>query len=449
MTPMRLRELAQIVGGELTGAGDSMITGFALDHREIKKGDLFIAVRGSRVDGHEFAAGAFKSGAVAALVERQINGPFVLVHNVVAALAKLGVHFRSKFQGPVVGVTGSAGKTITKEFIAAALSPLGPVLKTEGNRNTEYTAPLLWTELAPEHRAVIVEMAMRGLGQISHLASFSKPTIGVVTNVGYSHIDLVGSKDAVARAKGELLESLPEDGLGVVWHEDDYRDFLKRKTKARVKTFGFSQDADCSITQYSADSWHGCSVQGIVNGQQWQASPRAVGRHIALNTSAAVLVAAGAGVDPTEAASQIATATIPPMRMEIRELNGATVVLDAYNASPSSMVAAIETLASLPSKGRRLVVIGEMKELGEFSAEGHRQVGEALREYKIDEAIFLGEDTVNSYDAFSGVKRLMAESLSDVTRFLERLQPGDTVLIKGSRAMQLERALEPLIGALL
>jgi len=296
---------------------------------------------------------------------------------------------------------------------------------------------------------MVVEMAMRGLGQISHLASFSKPTIGVVTNVGYSHMDLVGSRLGVARAKGELLEALPVDGVGVLCREDEFFETLKGRSNARVTSFGFDESADCRITEYLAEGWAGCRVSGVAKGRSWVARPRAVGRHIALNVAAAVLAAFEAGVDPEEAAASIEHATIPPMRMEIRELGGATIVLDAYNASPSSMVAAIETLGSLPCKGRRLAVIGEMKELGDFSAEGHRLVGEALVQNRIDEAIFLGEETKQTFAGANGITRAMAKDIADVTHFLAELKPGDTVLIKGSRAMQLERALEPLTGALL
>lgn len=449
MKPITLQTLSEIVGGELAADGSVALTGFALDNRAVKPGDIFLAVGGNKVDGHDFVRDALSAGAVAALVERPVEGPSIIVHNLVAALAKLGSHFRATFSGPVVGVTGSAGKTITKEFIAAALSPLGAVLKTVGNRNTEYTAPLLWAELDAQHKAVVVEMAMRGFGQISHLASFSRPTIGVVTNIGYSHVDLVGSKDGVARAKAELLEALPANGLGVVWQEDDYLEFLKTKSHAPTKTFGFSPESDCVITSYAAESWKESRVLGRVNGIHWEACPKAVGRHIAVNAAAAVLVAAEAGVDPQAAASAISSAEIPPMRMELREFRGATIVMDAYNASPSSTVAAIETLAALPCRGRRLAVIGEMKELGEFSAEGHRLVGEALESNAIDSAIFLGKDTDYAFEACPSVDRLKAADLSDVTRFLESLRDEDTVLIKGSRAMQLEMALEPLYGAVL
>ena len=447
MKPMTLEGLTEVVDGQLFADPKSEITGFSLDHRTVKPGDLFLAVRGNRVDGHEFVNQAFKAGATACLVERAIDGPHVLVHNLVIALARLGSHFRSTFHGPVVAVTGSAGKTMTKEFIAAALSPMGAVLKTEGNRNTEYSAPLLWTEIQPDHKAVVVEMAMRGMGQISHLASFSKPTVGVVTNVGLSHIDLVGTKDAVARAKAELPEALPTDGLAVLWREEPYFDFLKSRANCPVKSFGFGERADCRVIEYEAKTWSGCVVSGSVSGHAWRAEIPTVGRHIALNIACAVLVAAELGVDPQSAAEAMKEASLPPMRMQTLDLNGATVVLDAYNASPSSTLAAIETLAELPCEGLRLAVIAEMKELGTHSAEAHRIVGEALVKHRIDGAIFLGEGTVHCFEACKALEATMANGLEDVTKFLEKLQPGDVVLIKGSRAMELEKALEPLLGA--
>jgi UDP-N-acetylmuramoyl-tripeptide--D-alanyl-D-alanine ligase len=388
---------------------------------------------------------------VGSLVERPVDGPHLLVKNLVGALARMAVRFRSQFVGPVVGVTGSAGKTTTKELIAAALSPLGPVLKTEGNRNTEFTAPLLWAELTQEHRAVVVEMSMRGFGQVAHLASFSKPTIGVVTNIGYSHIELVGSREGVARAKGELLQALPPDGVAVLWQSDPFLDALRGMATCPVRTYGFSDAADCRITQYTPTSWTSSVVGGTLDGYWWEAQLPAVGRHIAINAAAAILTASAAGVAPQEAGKALSMTAFPPMRMAVERLNGATILLDTYNASPASTVAAIETLAELPCEGRRMAVIGEMRELGDYTEEGHRMVGRSLAEHKIEPVIFYGEPTEAAHDealraGISPGSLSVASSLDDVTEFLRGLQPGDAVLVKGSRALELEKALLPLRG---
>jgi UDP-N-acetylmuramoyl-tripeptide--D-alanyl-D-alanine ligase len=369
----------------------------------------------------------------------------------VQALGRMALHFRSQFDGPVIGVTGSAGKTTTKEFIAAALSPLGPVLKTEGNRNTEYTAPLLWAEMEPGTKAVVVEMSMRGFGQVAHLAEFSQPNIGVITNVGYAHIEMVGSREGIARAKGELLEALPSEGTAVLWSDDPFLGTLSDISPCPVKTFGFAPESDCRVTSYAATGWSSAIVGGVVDGMPWSAEMPAVGRHIAVNAAAAVLCAYLSGVSPIDAGRSLGAAQLPPMRMAVEKLNGATILLDTYNASPPSMVAAIETLAELPCAGRRLAVIGEMKELGDFTEEGHRMVGRALANYKMDAVVLLGEPT--RFTAEAAIKAglpdasvIKASCLEDVTEFLRNVEAEDTVLIKGSRALELEKALLPLRG---
>jgi UDP-N-acetylmuramoyl-tripeptide--D-alanyl-D-alanine ligase len=446
-----VEEFAKLAGGEARGfAPGAAISGFATDNREARAGDLFLAIKGERVDGHEFAGDAVVRGAVGTLAERDVPGPHIVVPNLVAALAQMASHFRGAFHGPVVGVTGSAGKTTVKEFIAAALSPLGPILKTEGNRNTEYTVPLVWAELgdrleACATKAVVVEMSMRGLGQIRHLASFSKPTIGVITNIGYSHMSEVGSREAIAEAKAELLEALPKDGVAVLWADDAYADFLRHKSPCRVVTFGFSGgvNPDCAIHHYAAKSWTSCEIAGVIDGEEWHAEPHAVGRHIALAAAAAVAVGRSAGVPPAQAAEALQTAQLPPMRMEVVELNGAKVLLDTYNAAPPSMLAAIETFTELPCEGRRLAVIGEMRELGTYTDEAHRELGRVLAGSGIDEVIFFGGPTVLSAEEarMRGMVVHLGDSLTEVAGFLKKAGKDDAVLVKGSRSLELEKAV--------
>lgn len=447
MKPASVAEFAVWAGGQAFGfAQDAAISSFALDSNAVHAGDLFLAFKGERVDGHDFAAQAVSAGAIGALVERPVDVPHILVPNVVDSLAQLAAHFRAKYEGPVIAITGSAGKTTTKEFVASALSPLGPILKTPGNRNSEYTVPLIWTEVTSEHRAVVVEMAMRGFNQIAHLASFSQPTVGLVTNIGFAHMEMVGSRHGIAVAKGELLEALPSYGTAVLWFEDEMLEWLRLWANCEVVTFGYEDGADCRITGYRATSWHSSVVQGTCNDQKWEANVPCAGRHIALNAAAAVLAAAVVGVDPQLAAEQVEKAVLPPMRMEVLERHGATVLLDNYNASPPSMIAAIETLAELPVKGRRLAVIGEMRELGEYTETAHRSVGVVLGEAGYDRVLFYGPSTiVTAEEAIrNGMSRTsisMASSIEDVEAFLDEMQPGDAVLVKGSRALELERAI--------
>ena len=447
MNPTAVREFSAWVEGIAVGfCEEAVVSTFALDSNSVQPGDLFLAIRGARVDGHEFVQQALLSGAVGALVERPVDGPHILVEDVVQALAKLASRFRAQFNGPVIAITGSAGKTTTKEFVASAVSPLGPVLKTPGNRNSEFTSPLIWTDLTPEHQTVVVEMAMRGFNQIAHLAEFSKPTVGLVTNIGFAHMEMVGSRHGIAVAKGELLEALPSYGTAILWYEDDMLEWLRLWAKSSVLTFGYEDGADCRITNYRAISWQSAEVQGVCHGQSWEARIPSAGRHIALNAAAAVLAAVVVGLEPEQAAAQIGKTVLPPMRMETIERNGATILLDNYNASPPSMIAAIETLAELPVQGRRLAVIGEMRELGEYTEAAHRSVGVALGDAGYDRVLFYGQSTHwTAEEAIrNGMARhsvAMASSIEDVEQFLLEMQPGDAALIKGSRALELERAL--------
>jgi UDP-N-acetylmuramoyl-tripeptide--D-alanyl-D-alanine ligase len=519
MNPIPLQELADRLGGSIDPQSSTLeISGFATDSRDVKPGDLFIAIRGAQVDGHAYVEAAMGRGAVAALVERPVSAPHIRVLNLVSSLARMARSFREEFDGPVIGVTGSAGKSSCKEFLAAALAPLGEVLKTEGNRNTEYTAPLMWAELnspsprggergpggegltsqsftslagygssAPHpgahtsptlspsggegsYAAVVVEMGMRGAGQIAHLASFSRPNIAIITNIGVSHLSELGSREAIARAKGELLEALPEDGVAVLWAEDDFLPLLEEialrapvGSSRRVMTFGFSSSAGARIVSYRATGWESAEIEIAFEGDVYPATLPVVGRHQALNAAAAFLAAVAAGVPPTLAAKGLKNAQLPPMRMAIRQRSDVTYVLDMYNASPPSVMAALETVRDVfESQGRPstldprpsefVAVLGEMRELGEHSEQGHREVGEVLVQFGVDRVILLAPDvgtmhptaTIREAAIAAGMdasKVHVASSHEEVKALLTELGGPAVVLVKGSRGVELERAL--------
>lgn len=443
---MRLRELAELLGGDLSGE-DAEFRRLVTDNREVEEGDVFIAIKGSRFDGAEFVGVAATSGAIASITERAVCSPHIRVGSVVGALARMASHLRSRFNGAVVGVTGSAGKTTTKEFIASALSPLGTILKTEANRNTEYTAPLLWLEADPPPAAIVVEMGMRGPSQIRHLASFAKPTIGVITNVGVAHLELLGTQAAIADAKAELLDALPSVGTAILPADDNFLTFLRRRAPANVATFGFDPDADSRIVSVESISWIESSVSLLLNEELVQVRVPAVGRHFARNAAAAMLVASRLGVDPTDAAEAIGQVKLPSMRMQLVERRGIRIVMDAYNASPPAVIASLETLNDFPSDGPKSAVLGEMRELGTFAEAGHREVGRALAGSEVNRVCLYGPSTKWIAEEWVAAGRppesiFIAGSLYDVRRFLGTLNPGDTVLVKGSRGLELERALE-------
>lgn len=440
-----LADIARRCEGQLVG-DDISITGFATDNREIKPRNIFVAIKGERVDGHDFVPSALAAGAVAVLCEKPIHGRYILVDSVVEALAKMARSFRKEFQGPVIGITGSAGKTTTKEFTASACTSLGPVLKTQGNRNSEFTGPLLWPELTLETKVVVTEMGMRGFGQIAHLASFNLPTIAVITNVGYSHVELVGSREGIAKAKAEVLESLPNDGVAVLYSEDEYLgNLIAVAGDRRIRTFGAGGNADCQVTSYEALNWTSAKVEGVLDGSKWSLTMPTVGRHIANNVAAALVAATEAGATLEDACRGIEKAILPPLRMEIRDYHGATLVMDNYNSNPPAVLAAIQALEEVPTSGKRVAVLGTMRELGEESEEGHRSIGRRLSKSRVDQIFVFGDETQFIEEEFlrrggdsSRFERL--SSLDELRSKLSWAKDGDTILVKGSRALEMEKA---------
>lgn len=441
-------ELAELLGGQISGAEpDTRLTSFATDSRDAGPGIAFLAIKGARVDGHDFVAEVARAGSPVVVAEREVDAPSVLVPNLIEALARAGNTLRKRFAGPVVAVTGSNGKTTTKEFVAAALATLGPVLKSEGNRNTEYTSPQVWFDMQPEHRSAVIEMGMRGFSQIDHLARIAEPTIGIITNIGTAHMEMVESRAGIARAKSELIELLPANGFAILPRDDEYFDDLRSRSTGQVVTFGFLQEADAQILGYRPERT-GAAIQLRWQGQSYAMQLPMVGRHQALNAAAAFAAAVCAGGDPAAVAAAIANSEPPPMRMEIKSWRGLTVIFDAYNSSPDSTRAAIQTLLELPAAGERIAVLGEMKELGEYTESGHRAVGSMIAEGGIDQVIFIGPDMASAREAAVAggypMERITSFDKLEYDQIQTKIlnsSPESVVLIKGSRSLALENLL--------
>ena len=287
------------------------------------------------------------------------------------------------------------------------------------------------------------------MGEIAHLASCSRPTIGIVTNIGTSHVEKVGSRQGVFLAKSELLRALPKDGTAVVWREDDFFAEMRDAANCKVRTFGFSLEADCQVLGYRALDWEQCVVRGRLDDETFEVELNTVGRHQALNAAAAILAAHSAGVETQAAVAALPSAEHQPLRLQVMEKNGATIVLDTYNASPDSTVAALQTLADVPSTGRKIAVLGEMRELGSFTESGHRIVGRALAQTGVDLAFLTGGPTsfIAEEARMAGMPleklRVLEEfDIEAVRSFLSEVREHDVVLIKGSRALGLEEAVE-------
>lgn len=454
MESMTLTEIVDTLGARPTGSLGiigSHITSVCTDTRQGAEGSLFFALRGENTDGHAYAAHAFSRGAVAAVVEREgegVAGLQLVVVNALKALGDLARRYRERFAIPVIGITGSVGKTSTKEMVAFALRSRLHILANEKNFNNEIGVPLTLFNLDSTHHAAVIEMGMRGEGQIAYLCAISRPTIGLITNVGLSHVELLGSREGIANAKSDLLKSLPADGVAILPADDEFAGILRDRADGRhIRTFGVRNEADFRATDIEFDSNGGS--QFCVNGVRF--AIYAPGVHHVINACAACATAAELGIPLAEVAKQLARFRAPNMRMEAVELgHSITLLNDAYNAAPDSMRAALETLAMVANGRRTVAILGDMRELGDWSEEAHRFVGTTAAECGIELIMTVGKAsrwTAVSAAVHSGSTVI---SFPDTTMAADEtgqlLQPGDVVLVKGSRAMAMERIVDALIG---
>src|ERR687886_591999 len=428
-------------------AASAHVTGITTDTRSLKPGDLFLALRGERFDGHDFAGAAVKKGAIALITERRtssvLNGvPQLQVEDTLQAYQQIARWWRDQFDIPVIAVTGSVGKTTTKELIAAVLSTQGNVLKTQANYNNEIGVPKTLLLLDSEHDYAVIEMAMRGSGQIALLTQIARPTVSVITNVGTAHIGLLGSEEAIAKAKCELLAEMPAAGVAVLNHDNQRLiDTAATVWQGQTLTYGLE-----------GGDLHGRLIDPEtleVEGMRFQVP--LPGRHNALNYLAALAVAKILEVDWAALNKGLAV-DLPAGRSRRYDLPNDVVILDeTYNAGLESMIAALHLLAQTPGK-RHIAVLGTMKELGDRSPEFHQQVGKTAQELNLDALLIVVEDPeaeaiaqgARSANA-TGVAPMSVDCFSSqdavVKRLQELVQPGDRLLFKASRSVGLDRVV--------
>jgi len=433
------------------------IKGVSIDSRHIKEGELFVALKGDRFDGHDFVPDAIKKGAWGALVERvALESKFASlggiknilpVEDTLFALQELSHMHRKKFSIPLVGITGSNGKTTTKEMLAGILRQKGPVLKNEGNLNNHIGVPLTLLKLNKKHKTAVVEMGMSAPGEIDMLARLVSPTVGVITNIGPAHLEFLGSLDGVAQAKGELLDNLRPDGAAVLNADDRYFGTLKSKFNGRIVTFGIENGADVRATDVRQDRDY-TDFTLTADGSTVKVRLQAIGRHNVYNALAAAAAAIAADM-PLEAVKYGLDDFVPvAMRSEIKELQGRTVLADYYNANPASMEAALVTLMSLKSNKQAIAVLGDMLELGETSAEAHRELGRTAARLGVDIIITFGTLMKHTAEGALGAglpreRVLETQTHAEAAGLVRELsRPGDVVLVKGSRGMKMEKVLE-------
>ena len=460
MIELSAAEVAELAGGELSGSGAARITGkVTLDSRTVAPGDLFVAVAGERVDGHEFLGAAAAAGAVAALATRPDEAlPTVVVADPVAALGRLaaGVHARLADGGLLtLGITGSSGKTSTKDLLGQVLAAAGPTVSPPGSYNNDIGLPLTVLDADEATRFLVLEMGSRGRGHIARLCRVARPSVGVVLNVGSAHLGEFGSADGIAVAKGELVEALPEDGTAVLNADDSRVLGMASRTRGRVLTTGRGPDADVRAVDVTLDDSARPRFTLVACGEEHPVALQVVGEHQVANALSAAGAALAAGMTPAAVAAALSAAgPRSRWRMEVtRRDDGVTVVNDAYNANPESMRAALAALAGLPG-GRRIAVLGAMAELGPDAAAEHERLGRDAAAAGVDLVVAVGPDAVGIADGAAAAGRRAGEESVHVPDraaarelLAEVLRPGDVVLVKASRAYGLEVLAADLLTA--
>jgi UDP-N-acetylmuramoyl-tripeptide--D-alanyl-D-alanine ligase len=440
---LTLLEILEATGGGQIGGtmvGDHFRS-FHTDSREVVSGGVFFALKGAEKDGHEFVDDAIDHGAAALVVERGV-GPIpgivqILVPDAWAALYAMAGFVRDRVRPLVVAVTGSNGKTSTKEMVAAILASKYNVLRTSGNLNTETGVPLTMLGLEREHTALVLEMGMQHAGDIRRLVALAQPSIGIITNVGSVHMEFFASQEDLARAKGELVAGLPEAGYAVLNADDPSYHLLAGMTAARVLSFGFDEG------DYRAERYHvlpdtGCAF--TVRGTDVRLAVE--GRHQALNALAALATAEAAGVEFEAAVEALSSVVVEHRLQEVPAPGGFLIVDDAYNASPESMLAAFEAVSERPRQGRLLAVLGRMGELGVLADEAHRRVGRRAGEVFDAVCVIDGGEARLLAEAAEAV--IVADREAAAEWVKQNAHEGDRVLVKASHSLRLDLLVDEL-----
>jgi UDP-N-acetylmuramoyl-tripeptide--D-alanyl-D-alanine ligase len=428
--------------------------GYSIDSRTIQAGELFFAVKGERLDGHDYVHQALERGAVSAVVQKDqlarypVKTCLLAVDDTLVALQTLATAVRRLWGKPLVGITGSVGKTTTKEAIAHVLGSRFRVLKSEGNFNNHFGLPLMLLKLEPEHEIAVIEMGMSHAGEIAALAKIAQPEIGVVTVVAPVHLEYFDSIAGIARAKYELIESLPPGGTAVLNADDEYVSSFGRNFKGRVILFGTHRPANVRAENVESRGAEGSAFDVVVDGVRQRANLPLVGAHNVTNALAAVAVGLERGIPLPEIVAALATVTTADKRGQVVQVGNIKVVNDCYNSNPKALAAMVDALAAMPAT-RRIVVAGEMLELGPTGDEMHRCAGRHVAEKKIDVLLGVRGLAQAMVDAAksAGMRAEFVATPEEAGEWLAReTRDGDVVLLKASRGVKLEKALEKWKG---
>jgi UDP-N-acetylmuramoyl-tripeptide--D-alanyl-D-alanine ligase len=446
-----LWRIAEFVGSTGECDQEAVAMGYSIDSRTLTAGDLFIAIAGERFDGHEYVQTALEKGAVGAIVAagKDVAGDplrLLQVEDTVKALQLLGAAARRLWGKPLLAVTGSAGKTTTKEILAHILATRFRVMKSSGNLNNHIGLPLQLLKLEAEHDLAVVEMGMNHAGEIRALGALAHHDLAVVTTVAPVHLEFFGSLKEIARAKYEIIETLHSGGVAVLNADDEYVCQFGRDFKGKVVTFGTKRAADVSAHNIKLNGAEGSTFDLVVGSVEEPVTFPLVGEHNIYNALAAAAAAMERGLTPSQAAVALSSIAPPDKRGQVLQIGGATIINDCYNSNPRALAAMIDTLASMKAE-RRILVVGEMLELGPTAEALHRESGRHAAEKKIDLVIGVRgmARAVAEAACGAGTQAQFVETPEQAGEWLaQNLRPGDAVLLKASRGVKLERALEGL-----
>ena len=452
MIPMTVREIAAAVGGSTHSVNPgASVTSVVIDSRNAAAGSMFAAIPGERVDGHDFAAAALAAGAVVVLAMRELDVPCIVVDDTILALGRLAAEARQRLSCPVIAITGSSGKTSTKDLLAQVLETDGQTIAPTGSMNNEVGCPLTILQADAHTDYLVLEMGMRGLGHIAYLCEIARPTVGVMLNIGTAHIGVVGSQDAIAQAKGEIIEGLPAEGIAVL-NGDDHRVMAQAaRTQARIVTFGEGVDCDARATDVRLDAGARASFTLHWGDQAEPVQLQVAGEHQVSNALAVAAVARSLGLTIEQVAMGLRAASPRSRwRMEVIETPGdITVINDAYNANPESMRAALRTAWSMAAGRRTWAVLGEMRELGERSAADHAEIGRLAHDLGM-RIVSVGSASIVDAARAAGAPEDRVLLVPDADAAIAVLRgaavPGDVILVKASRSIGLERVALALVG---
>ncbi len=448
---LALSRVAEFVSGVVSGvSAESVAQGYSIDSRTVRSGELFFAVKGEQLDGHDYVVQALERGALAVVVRRDQLARYpaglalIAVDDTLVALQTLAACVRRLWGKVVIGVTGSAGKTTTKEILAHLLGRRYRVLKSEGNFNNHFGLPLMILLLESEHEMAVIEMGMSHAGEIAALAEIAQPNTGLVTSVAPVHLGNFNSIADIARAKYELIAALPAGGLAVLNADDEYVSQFGRDFRGRVVTFGLKATADVHAANVQTRGVSGSTFDLVAHGVTQAVELPLMGVHNVYNALAAAAVALERGIAPSEIAAAMPSLQAASKRGQIVDVRGVTVVNDCYNSNPKALNTMVDALASLPAV-RRIVVAGEMLELGPKEEQMHRECGRYMAARKIDRVLGVRGLAAALVDEArkAGVAAEFVATPEEAGAWLAReAKPGDAVLLKGSRGVKLERALE-------